>query len=202
MGLDSFFPALLWSYGYIALVPGVIVMGPLAGLLAGVFARLGYFDFFTAYLFLLVGALIGDMLWYWAGRHWGEPLIGKFGRYVGITPGHVERAKGLFHRYHSPIIVLTKATNAFGLVIPVLFTAGLARIPFWRFLLLNLIGEVIWSGIMMSIGYYFSDLYLRVDDVLGRALIIGVSVMALVVGVGVGKYVRDRIYGEQQDTSA
>lgn len=195
-GIDTLFSLLLIRYGYIVLVPAVIVTGPLAALLAGVFSRLDFFNPFVAYVCLVLGAMLGDMMWYFLGRRYGEPFTKRFGHYVGLTHEHIVSAKELFTKYHSPIILLTKVTNVFGLMIPVLFTAGISRIPFGRFFVLNLLGESIFSGVLITLGYYFSDLYLRIDDFFGRTLLVGVVCMLLLIGLGFGKYVRNRIYGE------
>jgi membrane-associated protein len=193
MRLDSLFSALLMQYGYAALAPGIIVMGPLAPLLAGVLWGLGGFNPWIAYLYLLVGAMAGDLMWYWLGHRHGEWSTGRFGKFLGITRAHIERAKELFHKYHSPIILLTKVTNVFGFMIPMLFTAGLARIPLWRFALLNFIGEALFSGALMLVGFFFGDLYLWIDDALGKAAGAGVLLMAAVALFGIGLYVHSRV---------
>lgn len=185
---------LLVQYGYVALVPAIILFGPLAALLGGVFARFDFFEFPIVYGVLIAGALVGDLMWYYAGYHWGESFADKFGRHVGITRAHVEKAKSLFHKHHSPIIFFTKITNAFGLMIPVLFTAGLAKIALWRYVLLNVAGEAIWTGVLLCIGYFFGDLWIRIDDVLGRTTLVGAFVLFLLLAFGVGKYVRTRMY--------
>lgn len=196
MSSESWLGELLLAYGYLSLFPGVWFFGPLAALLAGVFARFDVFNLWLAYGILLFAALLGDIFWYWVGARWGHSFIGRFGRYVSVTEEHVARVNELFHKYHSPIILLTKVTNIFGLMIPVLVAAGMARIPFSRFVALNLVGEAVFTGGLIGIGYFFGDLYLRIDNYLGRALIIGFLVALAAASIGFGRYVRGRVYGE------
>jgi membrane protein DedA with SNARE-associated domain len=86
------------------------------------------------YVVLLVTALAGDVAWYFVGAHYGERFVGRLGPYVSVTPAHVERVKTLFHRYHTQVLLLSKITNAFGFAIVILFTAGLTKIPFGRYM--------------------------------------------------------------------
>lgn len=159
---------LLLQYKYFIMVPLVLFMQPAVGISGGILSRLGLMDPLAVYLTVCLTALAGDVGWYWIGYHYGQRFVGRFGRFVGITSEHVRVAQKIFHQNIAKILIISKVTNGFGLAIVTLFTAGMSRVPFGRYMLFNVIGEVIWSGMIVGIGYYLGDLYVRVEDVFGR----------------------------------
>lgn len=175
---------LLLQYKYIVAVPLVFVMQPLVLLTCGLLARFGLMHFWLAYLIIVAATLLGDAMWYFIGFQWGEKFAHRYGRFLSITPSHIELARQLFRKYHATILFLSKITNAFGLAIVVLFTAGLTRVPFWRYMVLNLIGESIWSLILMTAGYHFADLYVKINDVWGRVTLTAFLAALIIAAIG------------------
>jgi membrane protein DedA with SNARE-associated domain len=188
--------ALVLAYRYLIIVPLSLVAQPLVSMITGALARLGYFDILILYGIVVATALLGDVGWYWIGYHWGESFARKFGRYFSITPKHVHGVKKIFSRYHTSILIVSKITNGVGLAWVTLFTAGMTRIPFGRYMALNLIGELVWSAMMLSVGYFFSHLYLTVHDVLGKAFIVAGAALLVALALGFWVYVRRRIAAE------
>ncbi len=184
---------LLLQYKYVIMVPLTLVAQPIVGMTAGLFARLGYLEVVPVYLIVLCTALVGDAGWYWVGYHYGERFARRFGHWFSITPAHITQVKKIFHQYHAPILFISKIVNGLGFAIAVLFTAGLTRVPFKRYMLFNLIGESIWSGVVVAVGYYFGEAYLQVHDVLGRVTLITISALVLLLMIGFGRYFRKRI---------
>lgn len=185
--------SLLLTYRYLVIVPLSLVAQPLVGMLGGVLARLGYFDPFILYGVLVGTAVCGDIVWYWVGSSFGEGLTSRFGKYVNIRKRHVEQVKKAFNRYHTSILFFSKLTNGVGFANVVLFTAGLTRVPFWRFVGVNIIGEGLWSAGIVSIGYFFGHIYVTVDNILGRAAIIMGGFILVALAFGFAHYLRRRI---------
>ena len=191
---------LLLAYRYLIIVPLSLVAQPLVGMLSGVLARLGYFDPFVVYGVLVTTAVCGDMFWYWIGYRWGMPFMTRFGRFVSITPKHVEGVKKIFNKYHASILLISKLTNGVGFALVTLFTAGLTRVPFGRFVMFNIIGESVWSAMIISIGYFLGDIYLNVNNALGKAFIT-VFVVALIAGIfGVANYMRKWVFSQVESS--
>ena len=191
---------LIIQYRYIALVAGALIADPWVPLLSGVLVRGGFFTLIPTYLSIMAGALIGDALWYWIGFRYGDRFLGRFGRYFSITKEHVELTKHLFHRYHMSILLLSKLSMGLGFSIVILFTGGLARIPFRRFMIINIIGQLGWSGLLLGIGFLFSHLYLQVNNVLERVFIVAMSILLIFAFIGLTRFVRNRVmekYGNE-----
>jgi len=185
--------ALIAHYRYVILVPVAFLAGFPTGMAVGVALRLGYLALVPAYLCIMLGELIGDIMWYWVGYRWGEGFVKRFGKYVGLSEAHVSTAKRLFGRYNQRILFFSKLTTGFGLAIPILFTAGMTRMSFWRYMRANLSGQFFWSGGLIAVGYFFGDLYLSVDTVFERISIVTTALIAAAAFLGFVRYLRSRI---------
>ena len=187
------FIAILMQYKYAGLVPLAFISQPPTAMLAGIFVRLGYLDFPLTLICVVAGALLGDAAWYFIGYHWGERFATRFGKYFSITSDHIATVKRLFGRYDSQILVLSKVTNGLGLAIATLFTAGLSRISFFRFMLFNFIGESIWSGALIGVGIFFSQLYDQVNGALAKASTVGLFLLLVVALLAFSRWVYRRV---------
>ena len=180
--------ALILAYRYPILVPVALLAGFPTGLVVGVAIKLGYLTLIPAYACIMLGELIGDIAWYYVGYHFGERFARGWGKYIGITDANVSKAKELFQKHDQSILFSSKLTTGFGLAIPVLFTAGMSRMSFWRYMRANLSGQFFWSGGLIAIGYFFGDFYLRVDTVFQKVTTISLFVIVLAALFGFAKY--------------
>ena len=186
MSLDTI-AALLLQYRYFVMVPLVFFMQPAVGVTGGILSRLGLMEVFAVYATVSLTALLGDIMWYWIGYHYGQSFVARFGRLVGLTADHVRAAQKIFHTHDAKILLISKVTNGFGLAIVVLFTAGMSRVRFGRYVFFNAIGEFAWSAIIVGVGYYLGDLYLSVQDVFGR---FALGMLLLVLAFGIFRFMR------------
>ncbi|MBJ7579223.1 DedA family protein [Devosia sp. MC532] len=112
-----------------------------------------------------VGAVVGMLPWYFAGRLFGlnrvRWMADKFGRLMAFNADEIDIAVVWFKRY-GPIIVL------FGRLIPLIRTlisipAGLSRMPLWIFLLASTIGSLIWNTFLTLAGYILHEHYEAIE---------------------------------------
>ncbi len=185
--------ALILTYRYWIIFPLAVIEGPILALLCGFLVRLGTFEIVPLFIIFYLADLIGDIVWYWVGRRWGHSFIQRFGRFVSITEDHVATVKKIFHRYHTPILLVSKVTMGLGFPGAVLFTAGLARIPFFYYLMLNAIGQIVWTALLLAIGYYLGNLYTSVNGVFGLVSSLALLVIAAAAIFGFARYVRSTI---------
>ena len=102
----------------------------------------------------IVGVFAGDMILYWAGRHWGErvldqPLIGRL-----LTRARLEQIQAGYRRRGALIVFL--ARNVMGLRAAAFVGAGVGGLPFWKFAAAD--GAAIGYGVPLNFGlaYLFS----------------------------------------------
>lgn len=181
-------------YAFIILT--ACIEGPILSIIFGILIKLGYFSVLPIYFCLMIGDLFGDTIWYWVGHSFGYDFVKKYGKYFSIHMSDIDKVKKIFHRYKRSILLISKLTTGFGFAIVTLFTAGLVRIPFRQYISMNLLGQFVWTGLLMSLGYFFSELYITFDHVLARVSIIVGFIIIVAIFIGVGKYVKGRMTEE------
>jgi len=103
----------------------------------------------------IVGVLVGDVVLYWAGHHWGEHVLAwRPVRWV-LTPAREEQLKAAY-RTHGVKIVFT-ARHVMGLRAAAFLTAGIARIPFWKFLAVDGAAALVSVPFGFFLAFLFAD---------------------------------------------
>ncbi len=127
--------------------------GPIVA--AGVLAHEALVRWWIALPVCLIGALSGDVLLYWAGRHWGERILDwRVVRRV-LSKSREEYLLSAYHR-HGIKIVFT-ARHVVGLRAAAFLTAGIARIPFTRFLLVDTAAALVGVPVSFGVAFIFAD---------------------------------------------
>jgi membrane protein DedA with SNARE-associated domain len=147
----------LSHYGYLAvggllLVEdfGLPVPGETVLIVAAVYAGAGRMSIVAVALIALLAAITGDSIGWVIGRHGGHRLLARYGRYVLLTPPRVARAEEFFARHGNKIVPVARffdgLRQANGII------AGMAGMPFPRFLILNALGAALWVGTWTTVG--------------------------------------------------
>lgn len=175
---------LLIAYRYILLIPFSIIEGPILTVIAGFLVSLGILNWFLVYIIVVAGDAVGDTLCYVAG-HYGTGWLHRYGRYIGITPERLARAKEYFETYHLKAVVLSKLVHGVGFA--GLITAGSLRIPYIRFIKTCMSITLIQSAILLAIGIFFGHAYLQIGNDLNY-FATAISGAALTIGIGAIAY--------------
>jgi membrane protein DedA with SNARE-associated domain len=90
----------------------------------------------------LLGTMVGSWITYAIGRGGRLELLERHGSKLHIGGEQIIRAERWFERYGEPVVL-------FGRMVPLIrafvsLPAGIARMPFWRFTVLSLIGSAPW----------------------------------------------------------
>lgn len=119
-------------------------------LFAGFNVHNGEYSLFAATAAGVVGNLVGSWVAYGVG-YWGRvDLIEKHGHKVLIKQHHLAWADRWFEKYGDATVFFTR-------MLPIIRTfislpAGVARMPFWRFTALTLLGCIPWVFMLTFIG--------------------------------------------------
>src|SRR5262244_3969855 len=117
---------------------------------AGAFARAGNGTLAVVLLAAIPGLMKFDALYWWAGRLWGE-------RFIVALPGsrraakHMTRVGRAGRRLTWPAVVASSFLPIPRAVIYVI--AGWAGMRLVTFLILDLIGSLLWAGLLAGLGY-------------------------------------------------
>jgi membrane protein DedA with SNARE-associated domain len=95
--IDAFFE----HYGYLAVFVGSLLEGETIVAMAGLAAQQGHMSLGWTMAIAFLGGTLGDMGFFWAGRHQGRRLLSRI-------PGGLERAAGVERilRRHDAILVV------------------------------------------------------------------------------------------------
>ena len=102
-----------------------------------------------------MGVLSADIVLYWVGHHWGERVLGwRHVRWV-LSPAREEQLKAAY-RNHGVKIVFT-ARHVMGLRAAAFLTAGIARVPFWKFLAVDAGAALVGVPFGFFLAFLFAD---------------------------------------------
>jgi membrane protein DedA with SNARE-associated domain len=99
----------------------------------------------------LLGTMVGSWVAYGIGRGGRLELLERHGAKLHMGPAQIDRADRWFQRYG-------EATVLFGRLVPLVrafvsLPAGVAKMPFWRFTVLSLIGSTPWVVGLAFLGH-------------------------------------------------
>src|SRR3954467_1303680 len=119
-------------------------------LFAGFNVDKGEYSLFAAVAVGVLGNLVGSWIAYGIGYFGRVEWLEKHGRKIHVKAEHLAWADRWFERYGAPTIFFTR-------MLPIIRTfislpAGVARMPFWRFTVLTLLGCIPWVFLLTFIG--------------------------------------------------
>lgn len=169
----------LLLYKYFVLFPVMIVEGPAITVIAGFLCSLGYLNIFAVYGVVVMGDIVGDSIYYVAGR-WGKKrFLDRWGRYIGVTMKRIMRLQEHFAKHTGKTLIAGKLSHAFGA--PVLVAAGVANVSYWQFVLFNFMATLPKSLILLLIGFYFGQGFSKISKYLDYTAFAMIALAALIV---------------------
>jgi membrane protein DedA with SNARE-associated domain len=162
-----------WSYFFLALL--VATEGPLSTLIGASAAAAGMLDWRWVLAATVVGNVVGDCLWYTVGYMGKMRWLYERGRWFGMRPHHVARLEREM-RAHAPLLIIF-AKIAYGLIVPTLVAAGLARVPWRKWFPVVFVVETLWSILLVAVGFHFTA---YIQDFEHTIQAIGVAMIAAV----------------------
>ncbi|NDP48608.1 MAG: DedA family protein [Sulfuriferula multivorans] len=143
---------LIAQYGLLAVFVGSLLEGETVLLLAGYAAHRGYLDFAAVVAVAMLGAVIGDQVWFMLGRRQGTRLIAR----RPWLDDKVQRAVALIE--HHPKTTILAMRFAWGLRTALPIAVGMSHLSWHRFLLFNLLSALLWAPLVAGVGYAFGSL--------------------------------------------
>ena len=136
----------------------------------------------------MAGSLLGTSFWYLAARMLGierfRRLCNFFGRVATITENDIDMAVLWFDRYGAIAVLIGRLIPAIRTLISV--PAGLAAMPFPKFLAISLVGTTLWTGLLTGAGLVLHEGYHVVEAYVDP---ISTGVVILVVVIYIYRFV-------------
>ena len=160
--LSRFIIATISALGYFGIVvtmaiesaciplPSEIIM-PFSGYLV----LNGQFSLLGVTLAGTIGNVLGSIVAYYAGVYGGRPFVERYGPYMLIRKQDLDHADRWFARYGEWAVLI-------GRLLPVIRTfislpAGIAVMPFWRFVVFTFIGAFPWCLLLAYVGMVMGE---------------------------------------------
>ena len=157
-------------------IPSEVIMS-----LSGLQAQRGTMTLWGAILAGTLGAMLGNIMWYWVARALGierfYPLIDRFGRFLTLDRREVERADALFDRYDRWVVFLGRMVPTIRSLVSI--PAGLFGMGWRAFLFWSTLGTLGWTTALAVAGYLLGQNYTEVDRYLGPVSTGVVAVLVL-----------------------
>ena len=143
---------------------------------AGAFVAEGSLGLFPLLLVTIVASLLGDTLWYLAGRYRGHSVLKTLCR-VAIEPDScVKQTENAFLRWGPASLIVAKYVPGFATIAPPL--AGTMRLAYPRFTVFSAVGALLWAAAPIALGAWF---HAEIDRALQQLGQMGTQAVALVV---------------------
>lgn len=161
---------------------GMPIPEEVAFVVAGVLSAEGKLHTGLALASCLVGALLGDSVMYAIGRRWGHSLLNSHPRLAKLL--HADRQKAFedaVERHGFKVMLASRFLV--GVRGPVYVAAGAARMPYRKFLMIDLVGASLVVFTVFMLSYVFGD---RVIDWIREAELtatIAVAIAAIIIGI-------------------
>jgi membrane protein DedA with SNARE-associated domain/rhodanese-related sulfurtransferase len=152
-------------------------------MIAGALAAASRINGVATFALSVGAALAADLIWFWAGRRYGYPVL-RFLCKVSLSPDTcVRQTEGIFQRWGFFSVVIAKFVPGFSTVGPPI--AGALKMPIGAFVVASLASACLWVGAAMGVGLVFS----RQIEVALNWMTNNAPLAALAVGIAVALYV-------------
>jgi len=153
---------------------GFIIPGEIGVLLGGVLANQHKVSLTAVLVLGISGAIIGDSVGYEIGKRYGERLLRKVPDRL-LDEDKLQRAQESVRRLGGKAVFVGRFTTAARVLVPGL--AGMAGIPYLRFLAFNVAGGALWATLFVLLGYAVGSQYKTVEH---NATLIGLGLLVLI----------------------
>ncbi len=145
---------ILLAFAEAAAFVGFVLPGETALIIGGVLAHSKVWPLWLFILCAIIGAIAGDSVGYEIGKHFGPRIkTTQFGKFVGAKRWKL--AEHIFAKYHGRAIFFGRAQALLRALVPAL--AGMNKVPYRTFLKWNAAGGIVFSTIVIVLGYEFAN---------------------------------------------
>jgi membrane protein DedA with SNARE-associated domain len=145
MSLDYF----IATYGYWAILAGTFVEGETFLLIGGFAAYEGLLDLPWVILVAFAGTFCGDLACFFVGKKYGREIINRYPSWQT----RADQARSHLAKYQTWLILMLRFMYALRTI--TLFVIGMSGMAVRKFLLLEVIGGLVWAVSMGVGGYLF-----------------------------------------------
>ncbi len=174
-------------YGYVAVFLGIALENtgiPLPGetmtIVGGFLAGNGDLNYWILLGSAILGAVLGDNFGYWIGKVGGWAFLVKAGRLFRVEEKRLESIKEQFSKNAASAVFFGRFVTLLRIFAGPM--AGIAQMPYNRFLLCNLGGATLWAFVTITISYFLGQL-IPLQEVIAWIAKLGFVALIIIVGL-------------------
>jgi membrane protein DedA with SNARE-associated domain len=146
-------------YGYWTVLLGIMLENaglPLPGetivVVSGFLAGGGQMNYWWVLVCAISGAIIGDNLGYWVGYHGGWPLLLRVGKILRMPEAKLLDLRNRFSHNAARAVFLGRFIALLRIFAGPM--AGIAQMPYGKFLIYNSAGAALWAGVTITVAFF------------------------------------------------
>ncbi len=144
----------------------------------GALAAAGGMDITAVMTVLICAALCGDNVNYAVGR-WAGPRVFHYKESRWFNPKHLERAHAFYDKHGGKTIIIARFMPIVRTYVP--FVAGVAAMPYTRYLAFCVVGALVWVLSLCLAGYFFGNIPVVKKNL--TLVIVGIVLLSVTPGV-------------------
>src|SRR5687767_9281517 len=152
---------------------------------AGTIAAVGGMDIGLVMAVLILAALTGDNVNYWAGR-WLGPRVFSREASRWLNPAHLRRTQDFYARHGGKTIIIARFMPIVRTYVP--FVAGLGAMPYARYIGYCVLGALLWVVSLCLAGYLFGN----IPAVKSNLTVVIAAIVLLSISPGLVAWLRSR----------
>jgi membrane-associated protein len=180
---------LLISYGLVLLFAviaaesaGVPLPGETALIAAAILASRGHYSIVSVIVVAAAAAIIGDNIGYWIGRTGGRKLLERWGPLKRYADRALPPGERFFEKHGGKTVFIGRFVAV--LRVTAAWLAGITHMPWWRFVLWNAAGGIVWATLVSLLAYYFGKAAADAVQTYGIYALVALVVAGAIVFVG------------------
>ncbi|UCG23662.1 MAG: VTT domain-containing protein [Chloroflexota bacterium] len=163
-----------WNYLLLSLL--MIWQGPIASVFGGAAASAGLLKPGLVFVVGVAGNLTADIVWYSLGRKGNVDRLFERGK-LGVHRGRIQKLRLGMQLHATKALLMAKLS--FGLAVPTLVAAGLSGVSWRKWFPAVFIGETIFTGTLVLIGYFATEAIKQVEQ--GLHLFLAITTLLFIV---------------------
>ncbi len=142
---------------------GFFLPGDYLLFLSGVFCGTRLLDVPVTLLMACVfaAAVLGSLLGYIIGRYFGDNIQNRPDS-LFFKKKYIENTRKYFEKYGSQTLIIARFLPVVRTFSPIL--AGIVKMNFYKFMLYNILGGLIWTVVLVGGGFYFGEKFPWIVD--------------------------------------
>ncbi len=183
-------------FAEVGLFLGFFLPGDTLLIAAGIFAHNGKLSLVSIIIVAALAAIAGDSFAYMLGRRWGRSVFER--DTFLFRKDHMLKSEVFFEKYGPKTLLVSHFLPVVRTFTPLL--AGVGKMPYKKFLLFNVTGDIAWAVSITLVGYYIGS---RIPNAENYILLLVLAATLLTFGPALFHYIRTkRKAGRAKDSSA